>query len=475
MAYIAHTPEERRRMLATIGVKSIEELLEPVPAAVRLKRPLDVPPAAPEWEVHRQLAELAARNQNTQQYVSFLGAGAYDHFVPAAIAHITRRSEFATAYTPYQPEVAQGTLQSIFEFQTAIARLSGLPLANASLYDGATAAAEAALLAISESGSKRVFVSEAVHPHTRAVIDTYLSGLYGKSLVVKTPGGVTDAKSASERMSGKPACLVVSQPNVFGQIEDIDALAKAAHGQGALLVVIADPIALAILEAPGKQGADIVVGEGQSLGLAQSFGGPYLGFFAARTELVRRLPGRLVGMSNDTLGRRAYVMTLQTREQHIRRERATSNICTNQGLCALAATVYLSLVGKTGLQQVANLCLQKAHYAAERLASLTGFKLRYSGPFFKEFVLDVPATPSVMVRKLAAQGILAGVDLGRLSGAWRGGLLVAVTEKRTRAEIDRFAELLKPYEARAAISRAMAEKIDNDPHPTLSGVGSGLS
>jgi glycine dehydrogenase subunit 1 len=474
MAYIAHTPEERRRMLATIGAGSLADLLAPVPAPVRLNRSLDVPAAAPEWEVQRQLAVLAAGNQNTQDLVSFLGAGAYDHFIPSAIAHITRRSEFATAYTPYQPEVAQGTLQAIFEFQTAIARLVGLPLANASLYDGATAAAEAVLMAISETAQRKVFISEAVHPHTRQVVNTYLSGLYGRAVVVKTPAGVTNATDLAAAMNGKPACLVVSQPNVFGQIEDIESLARTAHERGALLVVIADPIALGILEAPGRQGADIVVGEGQSLGLPQSFGGPYLGFFAARAELVRRLPGRLVGLSADSRGRRAYVMTLQTREQHIRRERATSNICTNQGLCALAATIYLALVGKTGLQQVARLCFEKAHYAAGQLASLTGFKLRYTGPFFKEFVLDVPATASVIVRKLAAQGMLAGVDMGRLSGSWRGGLLVAVTEKRTRAEIDRYVELLRPYEARAAISRAMAQKIDNDPRPTLSGVGSNL-
>lgn len=461
-------------MLATIGVSSVDGLLAPLPAGVRLDRPLDIPAAAPEWEVHGQLARLAARNQHTQEFVSFLGAGAYDHFIPAAVAHITRRSEFATAYTPYQPEVSQGTLQAIFEFQTAIARLVGLPLANASLYDGATAAAEAVLLSTFETQRKKVFVSEAVHPHTRTVIDTYLSGLFGRSSVVKTPGGVTDPDQARARLEGKPACLVVSQPNVFGQIEDIPALAKTAHDLGTLLVVIVDPIALGLLEAPGHQGADIVVGEGQSLGLYQSLGGPYLGFFAARQELIRRIPGRLVGLSTDSAGRRAYVMTLQTREQHIRRERATSNICTNQGLCALAATIYLSLVGKSGLQEAAQLCVQKAHYAAERLSALTGFKLRYAGPFFKEFVLDVPATPAVIIRKLAGVGILAGVDLGRLAGAWRGGLLIAVTEKRTKADIDGFVEALRPYEARAAISRAMAERIDNDPHPTLSGVGSNL-
>ena len=259
MAYIAHTDAERRRMLATIGVPSVEALLAPVPAGVRLNRPLDIPAAAPEGEVHGQLARLAARNQHTQDFVSFLGAGAYDHFIPAAIAHITRRSEFATAYTPYQPEVSQGTLQAIFEFQTAIARLVALPLANASLYDGATAAAEAVLLSTFETQRKKVFVSEAVHPHTRTVIDTYLSGLFGKSSIVKTPGGVTDPDLAGTRLQGKPACLVVSQPNVFGQIEDIGALAKSAHDLGALLVVIVDPIALGLLEAPGNQGADIVV------------------------------------------------------------------------------------------------------------------------------------------------------------------------------------------------------------------------
>jgi glycine dehydrogenase subunit 1 len=469
MAYIAHTPEDRKRMLATIGVQSIEDLLAPVPESARLKRPLDVPAVVPEWEVRRQLEALAGQNQDTGQLVSFLGAGAYDHFVPAAVAHITRRSEFATAYTPYQPEVSQGTLQAVFEFQTAIARLVGLPLANASLYDGATATAEATLMALAETGRSKVLVSEAVHPHTRAVITTYLSGRDLKPTVIKSPGGVTDPSLVREKLTKKTSCLVVAQPNVFGQIEDVATLAETAHLEGALLVVIVDPIAMGILEAPGAQGADIVVGEGQSLGLMQSFGGPYLGFFAARRELVRRLPGRLIGLSIDTRGQRAYVMTLQTREQHIRREKATSNICTNQGLCALAATVYMSLVGKNGLQKVANLCAQKAHYAAERLGGLTGFRLRYTGPFFKEFVLDAPTSPGTLIRKLSGEGILAGVDLGRLQSSWHGGLLVAVTEKRTREEIDRYVECLKPYEARAAITSAMAKKMENDPHPTLSG------
>jgi len=469
MAYISHTPEERDRMLATIGVRSLDDLLAPVPDRLRLDHPLEIPSAAPEWEVRRQLEVLAKRNLDSLDLVSFLGAGAYDHFVPAAVSHITRRSEFATAYTPYQPEVSQGTLQAIFEFQTAIARLVGLPLANASLYDGATAAAEASLLALAETGGRKVVVSEAIHPHTRATVNTYLSGRNLRAVVADTPEGVTDPARLKAKLGRKPACVIVSQPNVFGQIEDIPALADIAHAAGALLIVVADPIAMGILEAPGQQGADIVVGEGQSLGLATNFGGPYLGYFASRRELVRRLPGRLIGLSTDTRGNRAYVMTLQTREQHIRREKATSNICTNQGLCALAATVYMSLVGKTGLRKAAHLTLQKAHYAAEQLSARTGFKLRYGGPFFKEFVLDTPVAPSTVIRRLAREGILAGVDLGRLQSSWRGGLLVAVTEKRTRAEIDRFADSLRPFEAKAAVSRAMNRKNSDNPLPSLSG------
>jgi glycine dehydrogenase subunit 1 len=465
MAYIPHTPGDRQRMLAALGLNSLDELLAGVPEAVRLQRPLNLPAALPEWEVQRQLAELGGQNRNTTELASFLGGGAYDHFVPAAITHLTRRSEFATAYTPYQPEVSQGTLQAIFEFQTAIARLVGLPVANASLYDGATACAEAVLLAQAETGGRHVIVSEAVHPHTRSVVQTYLKGRKHPTRIVKTPTGVTDPEAMVAKAGRKPACLVISQPNCFGQIEDVTALAHAAHQVGALCVVSVDPIAMGLLEAPGRQGADIVVGEGQALGLAQNFGGPYLGFLASRRELTRRLPGRLIGMSTDRQGRRAYVMTLQTREQHIRRERATSNICTNQGLCALAATIYLSLVGPTGLRKAAELCLQKAHYMAEQLAALTGFRLRYSGPFFKEFVLETPSSPAAIIRKLLGEGILAGIDLGRLQGSWRGGLLIAVTEKRTRVEIDRYVDALRPYEARAAITEALARQMSQSEAP----------
>ncbi len=454
-------------MLARLACARFEDLLAPVPEGVRLTRPLEVPAAAPEWEVRRRLEALAARNSHTGQMISFLGGGAYDHFIPAAVSHITQRSEFATAYTPYQAEVSQGTLQAIFEFQTAIARLVGLPVANASLYDGATASAEAALVALAETGGKQVVVSEAVHPSTRAVMTTYLSGHRLKPRVVKTPDGITDPAEVTSRLGRKPGCVLVSQPNVFGQIEDIEALAEAAHARGALLIVCVDPIALGLLEAPGKQNADIVVGEGQSLGLALSFGGPYLGFFAARHELMRRLPGRLIGLTEDGQGRRAFVMTLQTREQHIRRERATSNICTNQGLCALAATVYLSLMGKQGLVRTARLCLQKAHYLADSLSGLTGFRLRYPGPFFKEFVLETPTSPATLIRRLGKEGMLAGVDLGRLQNSWRGGLLVAVTEKRTRQQMDRYTDGLRFFEARAAIAEALARQMERQSAPEL--------
>lgn len=465
MAYMAHTDADRRHILDRLGLKATDDLLKAVPDSVRLKSPLSVPAAAPEWEVKRQLAALSGKNEHTDELVSFLGAGAYDHFIPAAVSHITRRSEFATAYTPYQPEVAQGTLQAIFEFQTAIARLVGLPIANASMYDGATAAAEACLVARAHTGRDAVVVSEAVHPHTRSVVGTYLSGHDLRAKIIKTPDGVTDPEQLRSQLGRKPACVLVSQPNVFGQLEDIRALAAVAHEQGALLLVQADPVALGLIEAPGLQGADIVMGEGQALGLAQNFGGPYLGFFASGADLLRRLPGRLVGLSVDNRGQRAYVMTLQTREQHIKRERATSNICTNQGLCALAATVYLSLVGREGLATTAALCLQKSHYLAENLASLTGFRLRYTGPFFKEFVLEGPVPPTSLVRRLLREGILAGVDLARLSKSWRGGLLVAVTEKRTKGEMDRFVELLRPLETRAQISLALARKIESAAQP----------
>lgn len=468
MAYIAHTPEERKRMYDALGISSFDDLLTTLPESLRLNRLLKIPPAAAEWEVAAHLQALAGKNSHTEEFASFLGAGAYDHFVPSAVGHITSRSEFSTAYTPYQAEVSQGTLQSIFEFQTAIARLVAMPLANASLYDAASACAEAVLLSRTATGGQRVLMSEAVHPHTRSVVQTYLKGIGIRPTVVKTDDGFTDPAAVKAKSGRKPACLVVSQPNVFGQIEDISRLAECAHEMGALLVVCVDPIAMGVLEAPGNQQADVIVGEGQSLGISQNFGGPYLGFMAARESLLRRMPGRLIGLSTDCHGIRSYVMTLQTREQHIRRERATSNICTNQGLCALAATVYMSLLGKTGLQKAAHLSMQKAHYLAERLCELTGFKLRYSGPFFKEFVIEMPASPSSVVRKLYGERIFAGVDLARLQSSWRGGLLVAVTEKRTRGEMDRYIEGLRTFSARAEISQALARELASDEAPAVS-------
>ena len=468
MAYIAHTQEDRKRMYDALGISSFDDLLTTLPESLRLNRLLRVPPAAPEWEVAAQLQALAGKNTHTEAFASFLGAGAYDHFVPSAVGHITSRSEFSTAYTPYQAEVSQGTLQSIFEFQTAIARLVAMPLANASLYDGASACAEAVLLCRSATGGHQVLMSESVHPHTRAVVHTYLKGFGIKPTVIKATEGITDPAAVNDKSGKKPACLVVSQPNVFGQIEDITKLAECAHEMGALLVVCVDPIAMGVLEAPGHQQADVIVGEGQSLGISQSFGGPYLGFMAARESLLRRMPGRLIGLTVDCHGTRSYVMTLQTREQHIRRERATSNICTNQGLCALAATVYMSLLGKTGLQKAAHLSMQKAHYLADRLCELTGFKLRFTGPFFKEFVLEMPASPSSVIRKLNGERIFAGVDLSRLQGSWRGGLLVAVTEKRSRGEMDRYIEGLKSFSARAEIALALARELAAGDAPTVS-------
>jgi len=426
-------------MLDAIGVLRYEELVAAVPEEVRLNRPLAVPGPLSEIEARRQFGEWARSNE-ADHAVSFLGGGSYDHYIPAAVNAIASRSEFATAYTPYQPEVAQGSLTAIFEFQSMIVELTGTDVANASLYDGATAAVEGALLARHQTGRAKVVVAGALHPHYLEVLRTYLEQ---DVIVVADRGGQCAPEDLRGALGADVAAVIYQHPNFFGLIESPQAIHALAHEAGALAVAVCDPIALALLEPPGASGADIVVGEGQSLGNPPSFGGPVLGFFACRQALVRRMPGRLVAQTVDRHGRRGFVLTLQTREQHIRREKATSNICTNQGLLALRATIYLGLLGKLGLTEVAELCVQKSHHAAVRAAAIPGYRLAYEGPFFREFVLECPVDASEVVRTGRARGILPGVDLGRIRPAWRRRLLVAVTEQRSAAEIDRWAEALK--------------------------------
>jgi glycine dehydrogenase subunit 1 len=441
--YIANTPAEQRAMLETVGAGSIEDLLVHIPPKARLARPLALPAALAETDLVRHMRDLAGQDADADAYACFQGGGAYDHWTPSVINHMVLRGEFFTAYTPYQPEASQGTLRTIYEYQTMIAELTGMDVANASIYDGASSLAEAALMAHAATERDEIVLARGVHPLYRRVTATYCAGPRLRLRDVPGPDGVLDLDAARKLVTGKTAALVVQSPSFHGCLEDVAAAAEVAHAAGALLVVVADPVNLGVLEAPGRQGADIVVGEGQGLGVPLSFGGPNLGVFAARAALVRRLPGRLVGATVDRDGRRGFVLTLQTREQHIRRARATSNICTNVALCALMATIYLSTLGKEGLRRVGELSAAKAHYAAERLTQVPGVSLRFDQPFFKEFTLRLPKAPERVVTRLLKRRILAGVPLKPFDRSLADCLLVAVTEKRTKDEIDAFADALR--------------------------------
>lgn len=443
--YLPHTEADRREMLAALGLDGVEGLFAGIPAEVRLNRPLDLPPGLSEPEAVARITALAARNAGPGRFACFLGGGAYDHHVPAAVGHLVSRGEFLTSYTPYQAEISQGTLQAIYEFQSMICALTGLDVANASVYDGASALAEAALMACRVTGRRRLLVSAAVHPAHRRVLKTYASGPALPVEEVPARGGATDPAALGAALArGEPAAaVIVQEPNHLGLLEPVEDLAATARAAGALFVTSVDPISLGILEPPGSYGADIAVGEGQPLGLGLGFGGPYLGFLAAREAFLRQLPGRIAGRTVDARGRRGFVLTLQAREQHIRREKATSNICSNQALMALAATVYLSLMGPEGLRCVADLCLEKAHYAAGRLTAVPGVSLAFDRPFFKEFALRLPRPAAAVLAGLAERGFLAGPDLAPLGPETAGCILVAVTEKRTRAEIDALAAALE--------------------------------
>jgi glycine dehydrogenase subunit 1 len=443
MPYFLNTSDDRRAMLEAIGVASVDELFAMVPAELRLGRLLDLPPAMSELELDAHLQTLAARNVAAEQAISFLGAGSYDHFVPSVVDFIASRSEFYTAYTPYQPEASQGSLQAFFEYQTLITQLTGMDVSNASLYDGGSAVAEAVMMAINATRRSRVVVAASVHPEYRQVLGTYAANLKVELTTLGAPDGTIRLEDAAAAINDQTACVLVQHPNFFGCLEQVAELAEIAHRAGALLVVSVDPISLGLLRRPGDYGADIVVAEGQSLGIPMSFGGPYLGIMACREQFVRRMPGRLIGQTVDRHGRRCWVLTLQTREQHIRREKATSNICTNQGLMALRATVYLSAMGPQGLREVAELCLQKSHYAAERLTRSGRLSLAFDRPTFKEFVVRTGGRPVQELCDWAlAAGIFAGVPLGRWYPELSDALLVAVTEKRTREEIDRLVDVL---------------------------------
>ncbi|MBI3977306.1 MAG: aminomethyl-transferring glycine dehydrogenase subunit GcvPA [Chloroflexi bacterium] len=429
MNYVPNTDAERAEMLAAIGVPSAADLFADVPAAHRRPR-LILPPPLSEIEMLAELQQLSERNADLGHYACFLGAGAYRHFIPSVVGHVIGRSEFYTAYTPYQPEVSQGTLQAIYEYQSMVCGLTGMEVANASHYDGATAFAEAAMMAVRATGRRAVAIANPVNPEYEAVLRTYA---LGPEIAV---GLVRDVRSAD---LSRYACVLVQQPSFYGCLEDLAVLVELAHGARALFVVLADPVSLGLLKPPGALGADIAVGDGQAIATLPSFGGPSFGFFASKMKYVREMPGRIVGMTTDHEGRRGFVLTLQAREQHIRRERATSNICTNQALVALAATAYLAAMGKQGLRKVAELCYHKAHYAALRIAELPGYRLAFDAPFFQEFVVHCPAPPAEINRRLLEHRIVGGLDVG---DRIENGMLLCVTEMNTRAEIDRLVGVL---------------------------------
>jgi glycine dehydrogenase subunit 1 len=445
--YASNRGKQLEEMLREIGVLSVEDLFADIPETLRLKGELDLPGPLPEWELMRALREMSERNTPLGRAVSFLGGGCYDHHIPAAVKHLIGRSEFATAYTPYQPELSQGTLQAIFEFQTSMARLTAMEVANASMYDGASALAEAVLMAQRlRPGRRRVILSGTVHPEYGQVVRT-LTRPMGLEIVSPPPSESleSDWERLLQGLNSEASCLVVQNPNFFGTMEDLSALqetARRAHEVEALFIVmVAEPISLGVLLPPGEYGADIVVAEGQSLGIPPSFGGPHLGIFATREELVRQMPGRLVGQTQDRRGNRGFVLTMATREQHIRRERATSNICTNQSLCALAATVYLALLGPRGLQTVAALNLQRTHEAMEAIQEVPGFRV-LQGRIFNEFAVRPPVPPAQLNERLLPKGILGGLDLSRFDSAWDGLWLLCCTERTSREDVARLVQAL---------------------------------
>lgn len=443
MHYHPLTAEDREEMLRTIGARSFEDLLKGVPASLRRPR-FHVPEATSELELRRELEALGRTNQSAKSTLSFLGGGSYEHFIPAALPQLLSRNEFYTAYTPYQPEASQGTLQSIFEYQSLIAELTGMSVSNASHYDGATSLAEAGLVALRHTGRRKLLVARSVHPHYRAVLATYLESA---DLNVENFGFEEDGryhrKEFEKLLTEEVGGVVFQTPNFLGVVEDLEDMAEKIHAKGALLILAANPMSLGVLRPPGEWGADLAVGEGQPLGIPTNFGGPYLGYFAASRELVRKVPGRLAGMTIDREGKRAFVLTLQAREQHIRRERAASNICTNEGLCALAACIYLTLIGKVGIREVGELNWDRAHYLRREISKIKGYAVNSEVPIFNEFVVRSERPFEQIQGELVRQGILPGIDLASFYPELGNAFLVCATETKTKEDLDRFAEALK--------------------------------
>lgn len=442
MDYTQITSDDRQKALSAIGVDSVEALFKDVPAEHRVQGLLNLPPALSEPELIDDLEHLAGKNHNCSQVVCFLGAGAYDHFIPRVVEDLAMRGEFATAYTPYQAEASQGLLQAFFEYQTMICQLTGMDISNASLYEGATSVAEAVLMAGSITGRRRIIVSDTLHPDYRTVLEAYTQEMPIEIVPLANNDGRTALDDVKGLIDNDTAAVVVQSPNFLGVIEDLSSLAAEVHRAGALFIVSVDPISCGLLKSPGACGADIVVGEGQPLGIPMSYGGPFLGILACRKAYLRKVPGRLVGQAFDAQGRKGYCLALQVREQHIRRDRATSNVCTNQGLMAMRAAVYLAAMGKKGLRTVAEHCRNKAAYAADAIDRLVGFDLKFDAPFFKEFVVKTRFDVEDVLQRCRKNGVLAGVALEQWYPDLSNCFLVAVTEKRTKAQIDRLVELL---------------------------------
>jgi len=442
--YIPNTEEEQLKMLKEVGITSFEKLLDCIPKALRYEGDLPLPPAKSEIEHKKDVLKILSQDASTASHVSFLGAGSYDHFIPHVVDVLISRSEFYTAYTPYQAEVSQGTLQAMYEYQSMICELTGMDLANSSMYDGASAMAEACLLAARHTRRKKILLSRSVNPVYIDVANTYAHYQELEFEFIDLDEGITSLASLADKLDSEVAGVVIQNPNFYGGLEDLAAIKASIQDKKIQLIAVVNPISLNLLEAPGKQGADIVVGEGQSLGNHLSFGGPYLGFMAVNEPLIRKVPGRIAGESIDAHGNRAFVMVLRTREQDIRREKATSNICTNQGLNALAACVYMSTLGKNGMKKVAELCTQKAHYLAKAIDSLAGFALK-TEYFFNEFVIEVPGTARDLISEATKAGFFPGIALSQFEEALENQLLIAVTEKRSKDEMDSLIDFLKGY------------------------------
>ncbi|MEE8423528.1 MAG: aminomethyl-transferring glycine dehydrogenase subunit GcvPA [Thermodesulfobacteriota bacterium] len=448
MPYTPHTNEDIKEILECLGENKILDLFKGIPHNAILQTALELPPPLSEKELAEDLAVLANKNSSVEDTISFLGGGFYNHYIPSIINHLTSRSEFYTAYTPYQPEISQGTLQAIFEYQTLLCQLTGMEIANASMYDGASATAEAILMALRINKKPNVLISSALHPEYREVVNTYLSNRMDciKEVHYCTEKGQTLPEALNPVVDEETSCVVVQSPNYFGCIEDLRHLSKVVHSKGALfIVVVTEPLSLAILKPPGEYGADIVVGEGQSFGIPLSFGGPTLGFFTTLNKYVRQAPGRIVGETADLKGKKGYVLTLSTREQHIRREKSTSNICTNEGLCALTASIYLSIFGKNGLKKLALTNLGNAHYARETLEKISHVSLAFTSPFFNEFTVETPAEPEALLKHLQDKGILGGIPLYKNYPDLSRDILLTVTEMNSKGEIEKLADEINSF------------------------------